>query len=146
MISSVLVVCVGNVCRSPVGERLLAAACPDLRFGSAGIGALTGHGPDESSTEIAAENGISLEGHIARQFTSAIAADYDLILALELGHMKVIAQQAPEVAGKAMLLGHWLGNKEIADPYCKSREFHLAVFEQLREATESWVEKLGCKQ
>ncbi|WP_078540120.1 hypothetical protein [Thioclava sp. DLFJ5-1] len=38
-VGSILVVCVGNICRSPVGERLLAAALPDSMVGSAGIGA-----------------------------------------------------------------------------------------------------------
>lgn len=145
MFSSVLVVCVGNICRSPVGERILAAACPNLRVESAGIAALVGRSVDEYSAEIATENGINIEGHIARQFSSSIAKDFDLILALEKGHTKVIAQQAPEAAGKTMLFGQWVDQQDIADPYCKSREFHLAVFEQLREASDCWATKLGCK-
>ena len=143
MFKSILVVCVGNICRSPVGERLLAQACPDLRVRSAGINALVGHGADKTTTEVAAAHGLSLDGHVARQFTSQLAADFDLILALEKGHKRVIGNLAPEVTGKTMLLGQWVGQIDIADPYRKSREFHEQVFRQLQKATTAWAEKLG---
>lgn len=143
MISSVLVVCVGNICRSPIGERMLAQTLPALSVESAGINAVVGNPASQHSVDIAAENGISLDGHVSRQFTSEIAADFDLILALEKGHMKVIAEQAPEARGKTMLFGHWMDGKDIPDPYGKSREYYLAVFEQIREASEGWVAKLG---
>ena len=143
MISSVLVVCVGNICRSPVGERLLAQACPDIRVESAGLAALVGQAASKDSAEVAAENGVSVEGHVARQFNSDIAADFDLILVLEKGHSKVVAQQAPGVGGKTMLFGHWTGQADIADPYRKSREFHVSVFRQLQRATEGWAARLG---
>lgn len=145
MISSVLVVCVGNICRSPVGERLLAQACPDIRVESAGIAALTGHAASTDAAEVAAENGVSVNGHVARQFSSEIAAGFDLILVLEKGHMKVVAEQAPETAGKTMLYGQWMGQADIADPYRKSREFHVSVFEQLHKASQGWAAKLGGK-
>lgn len=142
MISSVLVVCVGNICRSPVGERLLAHACPELRVESAGIGALAGHGPDETAAQTANIGGVSLSGHIARQFTGDLAAPFDLILVMEKGHADVIRQQAPHLSGKTMLYGQWVGQKDIADPYRKSAEFHALVFEQLQQASAGWAKKL----
>lgn len=143
MISSVLVVCVGNVCRSPVGERLLAQACPNLRIESAGINALTGDAANKEAADVAAENGVSVEGHIARQFTAEMAANFDLILVLEKGHMKVTAEQAPASTGKTMLFGQWIGQADIADPYQHSLEFHTAVFKELKKASDGWAEKLG---
>lgn len=143
MISSVLVVCVGNVCRSPVGERLLAQACPNLRIESAGINALTGNVANKEAADVAAENGVSVEGHIARQFTAEMAADFDLILVLEKGHMRVTAEQAPASTGKTMLFGQWIGQADIADPYQHSLEFHTAVFKELKKASDGWAEKLG---
>ena len=142
MISSVLVVCVGNVCRSPVGERLLAQACPNLRIESAGINALTGNVANKEAADVAAENGVSVEGHIARQFTAEMAADFDLILVLEKGHMRVTAEQAPASTGKTMLFGQWIGQADIADPYQHSLEFHTAVFKELKKASDGWAEKL----
>lgn len=143
MIASVLVVCVGNICRSPVGAQLLAQACPQLIVASAGISALEGHGPDKQAAAVAAQANLCLKDHVARQFTAKIAAEYDLILALEKGHMRVIVEQAPAASGKTMLLGQWLSEPEIADPYQKSREFHKVVFNQISSATSAWAIKLG---
>jgi len=145
MIKSILVVCVGNICRSPTGERLLAAARPDLRIESAGIAALEGHEADKTMRAVARENGLSLEGHIARQFTADMAANFDLILALEKGHVRVITEKAPAASGKTMLFGQWLTAPEIADPYRKSRDFYEIVYKQLIEASAGWVKKLGVK-
>lgn len=143
MFSSVLVVCVGNICRSPVGERLLKQARPELRVESAGIAALVGHGADKDAAEVAAENGVSLNGHVSRQFTAELAAEFDLILVLEKGHRDVVAEQAPAALGKTMLFGQWLGQADIADPYRHSRAFHVEVFKQLQAASDAWAAKLG---
>ena len=145
MIKSVLVVCVGNICRSPVGERILAKSCPSLRVESAGIAALEGHPADKTISEIATQNGVSLDGHVARQFTAEMAADFDLILALEKGHIRVITEKAPAASGKTMLLGQWLSANEIADPYRKSSEFYQLVYDQVTEACAAWASKLGAK-
>ncbi len=145
MINSVLVVCVGNICRSPAGERMLARACPDLRVESAGIAALAGHAADKTMSEVAKNHGLSLEGHIARQFTAEIAAGFDLILALEKGHIKVISEMAPAVSGKTMLLGQWLTAQEIADPFRNSLEFYELVYAQVTDACAAWASKLGAR-
>lgn len=143
MISSVLVVCVGNVCRSPVGERLLAQACPNLRVESAGINALVGHSASKDSAEIAANNGVSVDGHVARQFSAELAAQFDLILVMEKGHMRETAKQAPASGGKTMLFGQWIDQADIADPYNLSHDFHVAVFDKMKKASDGWVAKLG---
>jgi len=145
MINSVLVVCVGNICRSPAGERMLAKACPDLRVESAGISALAGHAADKTMSEVSNDHGLSLGGHIARQFTAEIAAEFDLILALEKGHIKVISDIAPAVSGKTMLLGQWLTTQEIADPFRNSHEFYQLVYSQITDACAAWAGKLGAK-
>lgn len=145
MFSSVLVVCVGNICRSPVGERLLARARPGLRVESAGINALVGHAADATTAEVAAAHGLSLDGHVARQLTSDLASQFDLILTLEKGHRRVVGQIAPAASGKTMLFGQWMGQADIPDPYRHDREFHEAVFAQLTSAADGWIEMLGGK-
>jgi Protein-tyrosine-phosphatase len=69
MFNKILVVCVGNICRSPTGERLLKSYLPSLHVESAGLGALVGKGADDSAADIAALHNISLEGHCARQLS-----------------------------------------------------------------------------
>ena len=83
MFNTILVVCTGNICRSPLGERYLRKLLPDRQIDSAGTQALVGHNADQSAMKVAAEHGISLEGHIGRQFTSSLSRQYDLILVME---------------------------------------------------------------
>lgn len=143
MFDSILVVCTGNICRSPIGERFLRRALPNKRIDSAGTGALVGHNADSSAIKIAAQNGLSLEGHKGQQFTSSLAREYDLILVMEKSHIEQICRIAPEVRGKTMLFGQWLGHREIPDPYRKSEEAFASVYQLIEQAGLLWVEKLG---
>ncbi len=140
--SSILVVCVGNVCRSPIGERLLADACPNLRTTSAGIKALVGQSASAASAKIAERNGVSLNGHVARQFTAELAAQFDLILVMEKAHMKETAVLAPNSVGKTALFGEWIGQSDIADPYGLSDEFYIAAFDKIQKASAGWITRL----
>ena len=143
MIKSVLVVCVGNICRSPTGERLFKRALPQLSVASAGLGALVGHAADKTASDVAADNGLSLEGHEAQQLTANLCREYDLILVMEKRHIEQVNRIDPAARGKTMLLGHWLDQKEIADPYRKSREAFEEVYGLLENATQKWVNVLS---
>lgn len=145
MIGNILVVCVGNICRSPVGERILQKYLPDVRVTSAGIGALVGHAADKTAADVAQRYEVSLEGHVARQFTAALGRENDLILVLESGHKGQIARETPQLSGKIMLFDHWTGAKGIADPYQKSEDFHEAVFQQIEAAASAWAQRLSLK-
>ena len=67
MFNKILVVCVGNICRSPTAERLLKQLNPALTVSSAGLGALVGKGADPRAISVAQANNLSLENHYARQ-------------------------------------------------------------------------------
>lgn len=134
--------CVGNICRSPVAERLLAARCPDMRVESAGLAAVVGHGVDKDAAKVAIAHGVSVEGHCARQFTPNIGGYFDLILVMEAGHRREIERLAPQLSGRTMLFGQWSAQNVIPDPYRKSTEFHEAVFSMLEIAADGWAEKL----
>lgn len=73
MFNKILVVCVGNICRSPTAERLLKSYHPSLTVESAGLGALVGRGADRSAVSVAAAHNLSLEGHRARQISGVCA-------------------------------------------------------------------------
>ena len=143
MITSVLVVCIGNICRSPTGERLFKRALPDLDGRSAGLGALVGHAADRMASEVAAAQGLSLEGHQAQQLTAEMCRQADLILVMEKRHIEQVNRIDPAARGKTMLLGHWLNQKEIADPYRKSREAFEEIYGLLENATQKWVNVLS---
>lgn len=146
MFNSILVVCVGNICRSPVGERLLRQALPALDVTSAGIQALVGKPADKTASEVAATHGLSLHGHEARQFTPDLGKAHDLILVMEPGHKREIARVAPQLAGRVMLFDKWTGDTGIADPYLRSKEFHEKTFAALSEAALAWARRLAPKE
>jgi len=143
LVQKILVVCVGNICRSPVAERLLQKAVPTLEVRSAGLGALVGMPADQTANDIAVAHGISLGGHVAQQFTERLGSHFDLILVMEPGHRREVARIAPQLSGRVMLFDQWTGRQGIADPYKRSREFHELTFEQIREASKAWAERLS---
>ncbi|WP_426817859.1 protein tyrosine phosphatase [Winslowiella sp. 2C04] len=142
MFNSILVVCVGNICRSPTGERLLRKYLPHKNIASAGVNALSGYEADAAAINAANEHQLSLDSHCAQQLTKEMCQQYDLILVMERGHIEAVCNISPSVRGKTMLFGHWTA-QEIADPYKKSHEAFQSVYRQLDEAAKAWANKLN---
>ncbi|CAE6944703.1 Belongs to the low molecular weight phosphotyrosine protein phosphatase family [Vibrio sp. B1REV9] len=146
MFSNILVVCVGNICRSPTGERVLQQFLPNKIISSAGIAVeksrLTGKPADETATLIASEKGFSLENHQAQQLTAQLCATQDLILVMEQGHIGALTEIVPEARGKTMLFGHWMNSVDIPDPYRQSREAFDHVLSLIEQSAQAWAKKL----
>lgn len=143
MINRILVICTGNICRSPLAEALLRAQLPDLEVGSAGIGALVGHEADVNAAAVAIEQGLDVSAHRARQLDDALIADSDLVLAMDNGHVNWVNQQFPHARGRVFLLGHWDGGAEVPDPYGQSLDNFRQVYERLEPFAQSWIRRLG---
>ncbi|CAD7545952.1 protein tyrosine phosphatase [Aeromonas hydrophila] len=142
MFGKILVVCVGNICRSPTGERLLRERLPGRQVSSAGVSALVDKPADKVASEVAQLHGLSLEGHSARQLTRVLCQDADLILVMEKGHISAVTAIDPGARGKTMLFGHWQGESEVPDPYRLSREAYEHVYHLLVRSADGWVKKL----
>jgi len=138
---SVLVVCMGNICRSPIGEMLLRQYCPRIQTGSAGIAALEGHELYPIAREVALENQIQVSQHRARQLTDSLCRTYDLLLVMEKKHLELVSRIAPQARGKTLLFGHWQG-LDIPDPYMKDRVFFQKVHQMLDRAAADWARVL----
>lgn len=143
MFGSILIVCTGNICRSPIAERMLRHALPEKKVDSAGVRALVGHIADDSAIKVSEQNQLLLDSHRAQQFDRSMGQRYDLILVMEKHHIEQITLIAPEARGKTMLIGHWLNKVEIPDPYRKSMESFEYVYRLLDKACNSWVRKLS---
>lgn len=144
MFNKILVVCVGNICRSPTGEYLLKQRLPKHEIASTGVGALVDKPADAQAQAVAQQHGVDLSPHIARQLTPEIAAQYDLILVMEQGHIDAVSKISPSARSKTMLFGQWLpqGRRDVADPYRQSDEMFQIVYAQLEQAADLWAEKL----
>jgi len=143
MINSVLVVCVGNICRSPLGERALLQGMPGLTVSSAGLAAVVGSGADETAATVAAEAGVDLSGHVARQLNLSIGQAHDLILVMEPAHRTELARRYPQLSGRTMLFDHWTGARGIADPYRLAESVHRETRDQIMAAAKAWIARLS---
>ena len=84
MIKNLLVVCVGNICRSPAAEKLFQHHLGDkVKVSSAGLGAVVGKGIDKQMKRLLEQDSVPSLDHSARQFTREIAAGADLILVMD---------------------------------------------------------------
>ena len=142
MFNHILVVCVGNICRSPTGEHLLKLFMPHKVVDSAGVGALVGMPADKTALEVANEYGVDLSDHIAKQLTPQLCQNYDLILVMERGHINAVTNIAPEARGKTMLLSEWIEKKDIPDPYRQSKEAFYHAYELIEKSCRAWSNKL----
>jgi len=143
MFNNILVVCVGNICRSPSGEYLLKSLLPNKNIESAGISALVGKPADKLACQVAGEHGISLVGHQGRQLTSALCREFDLILVMEQGHINAVTNIAPEARGKTMLLSQWQQKQDIPDPHRQGKEAFDHAYKLIETSAKAWVQKLG---
>ncbi|GLS82872.1 phosphotyrosine protein phosphatase [Paraferrimonas haliotis] len=147
MFNNILVVCVGNICRSPTAEKLLQLYLPNKHVFSAGIAnkksGLTGKGIEENALALLQQKEPNANTeHSAQQLSSELIRQADLILVMEQGHVTAVNQRYPQASGKTMLLGKWDNNAEVPDPYRKSQEAFDFAYQEIEKHCKAWSEKL----
>jgi protein-tyrosine phosphatase len=154
--TSILFVCMGNICRSPTAEGVLRAKAEqrglarELRIASAGTHDYhVGDAPDPRSIRHAARRGYDLSGLRARQVRMADFHDFAQILALDRGHLGILISMAPPGAGAklAMFLdasARWPG-QDVPDPYYGGPAGFEQVLDMVEEAAEGWLDRVAAK-
>tara|TARA_B100001093_G_C26247444_1_gene767101 strand:- start:95 stop:517 length:423 start_codon:yes stop_codon:yes gene_type:complete len=131
-------VCLGNICRSPLAEGVLKSKLSSKYFhiDSAATASLhIGKSPDYRSIKIAADHGIDISLQKARAFRLEDFNLFDKIYVMDRNNLKTIKQLAetPEQKVKVSLI---LKNKDVPDPYYGDESDFKIVFELLNEACE----------
>ncbi len=137
-------VCLGNICRSPLAEGILKNKLPLDRFkvDSAGTaGFHIGQSPDHRSIEVAAQNGIDISRQKSRKFTPNDFKEFNKIYVMDHANLADVLQMAStlEDRNKVALL---LETDEVPDPYYENEEGFKTVFRLIDQACNSLTNKL----
>ncbi len=144
----ILMVCLGNICRSPLAEGILRSKL-DSNFiiDSAGTGGWhTGESPDQRSIETAKQNNIDISHQKARKFSIADFDLFDYIYVMDQSNYKDVINLAPNKVAKAkvaLILGD---SKEVPDPYYGGQEGFENVYFLLDQACEEIAKNLSSKK
>ncbi len=169
----ILFVCVGNVCRSPLGERLLASKLPAERFevSSAGVGALAGSPMDPDAATHLESYGGTADGFVARQLVPAIVRESDLVLAATTAIRARVLEDTPGALRRTFTVREFaalldvvapdpdpavlvrsaaeersraaLDDYDIPDPYSRGDEAHQVAAQAMAAAVERIAKGLG---
>ena len=149
---SVLVVCTGNICRSPTGEGVLRhlaemrGLSDRVRVASAGTHDYhVGDAPDPRTLKHAARRGYDFSAQRAAQVTMQDFVEFDYILAMDRGHLRILRglQPAGSKAKLGLFLeasGKWKG-EDVPDPYYGGVEGFERVLDMVEEAAARWLER-----
>ena len=142
MFNTILVVCTGNICRSPIAEGLLKAALPGKTVFSAGTMAMVGDGADPLSVEVSAAHALDIASHRAQQLTLPMLQAADLVLTLDASHSDWINRRYPQFRGKVHKLGKWQQDADVPDPYRRPKAMFESVYAQMASQAEDWVKRV----
>jgi protein-tyrosine phosphatase len=138
---TLMTVCLGNLCRSPYAEALLAQALPQWRVLSAGLAARPGDPADELTRKFAAAQGLDLSAHRAQPISAILCQQAELILVMEKLQKNALERQYPAVRGKVYRLGEWI-DRDIEDPYRQAETVHEQTYSMIAQAVSAWLPRL----
>jgi glycine hydroxymethyltransferase len=144
-VKSVLFVCTGNICRSPIAEglfRRLLGNRKDIEVGSAGIHAVRGQPPSTHAIEVCAEEGVDIRELRSQPLTSALINRASHIFAMTGAHVEAISMLFPNAADKTFLLREfeetgatsWL---DVPDPIGLGRDVYITCAQTIKNALPS---------
>lgn len=138
---TILVVCEGNICRSPMAAALLQAALPTCRVISSGLGALVGKQADEAAIALMRERGLDLRAHRAEQITRPMCLHSDIILVMEREQRERLQRLYPEVHGRVFVISEQAG-VDVPDPYRQPIDAFRTALTLIEQGVAHWAQRI----
>jgi protein-tyrosine phosphatase len=149
---SILFVCLGNICRSPLAEGVFRAVvaerglADDFLVDSAGMGDWhAGQAPDPRAIAVARAHGLDISGQQARAITERDFERFDLILGMDRKNIRELREIAPDAfRDRIHLFLDFAGNgaREVPDPYFGDAAGFAETYRMIRVASEALAAKL----
>ena len=150
-VQSVLFVCHGNICRSPLAEAYFRSLVEKegrrITVRSAGLETTPGKPADDRAKAVALEHRLSLDAHATTQVHRELLDQSDLIVVMEIAQKDRVQRLCPRSKGKVMLLGRFDsgGSLEVADPYSGDSDDFLSCFQQVSRCCDNLAARLRVK-
>ena len=147
--TKILLVCTGNICRSPLAAALLQRALTErgvegMDVSSAGTGAWDGAPVSEGAYLVGIERGLDLSAHRARLLTRELIEEADLVLTMARHHRARVDELGGE--GRVFVLGEYAGREgdeaEVSDPFGGDLEVYRDTCVELEALIEAAVERI----
>lgn len=141
---NILILCTGNICRSPMAEGLFRAqyAKDQYNITSAGLAAMVGSAPAPFACEIMLEKkNIDISAHRAKQVTNKCLLESDMIFVMDQHQKKNIEFHLSVLYGRVFRLGQW-SQFDIIDPYKRSKKTFEQTFVLLEQCLKDWQNHL----
>ncbi|MDA7694192.1 low molecular weight phosphotyrosine protein phosphatase [Flavobacteriaceae bacterium] len=142
--TKILMVCLGNICRSPLAQGILNSKITSNTFvDSAGTAAYhVGNPPDPRSTEIAKQKGIDISQYRARKFTKEDFTKFDQIFVMDQSNFEDVIRLAETKAEQDKVSLILPFEQEVPDPYYGGKEGFEYCYSLLDKACDQIIEKM----
>lgn len=138
---NILTVCIGNICRSPMAQAVLAAALPQARVVSAGTAAMIGMPADEGAQRLMRLRGLDIGAHRAQQVNREMCRWADLILVMDNQQRLELEKHYPFIHGRVFRIGEH-SRRDVPDPYKQGEVAFREALSIIDDGAQQWLQRI----
>jgi protein-tyrosine phosphatase len=138
---NILTVCIGNICRSPMAQAVLASGLPQATVASAGTAAMVGMPADEGAQRLMRLRGLDLGRHRAQQVNREMCRWAELILVMDSEQKRELEKNYPGAQGKIFRIAEHI-HQDVPDPYKLGETAFREALALIDEGAQQWLQRI----